>query len=127
MDLLQTTLVRGSRLVCPDCISPLQDIISYHHIPKLLLFSIGDNQIAISKTINIRTGMNVEKFYLKGIIYHGGFHFTSRIIKDDGNVWFHDGQLGRACIYEKHIVQFDSNEIRNCDQRNASLIVYAQN
>jgi len=28
---------------------------------------------------------------VRGLIYHGNFHFTSRIIGTDGIVWYHDG------------------------------------
>jgi len=125
-DQLQTTLVSNSRVVCPECISPLKNVLTFLYFPKLLFFSIGGNhEISISKTINVRTGTGLKKSNLRGIVYHGGFHFTSRIIKDDGNVWFH-GQLGRDGIMEKHVQDFNEMELRNCNERVACLVLYTQ-
>ena len=28
---------------------------------------------------------------LRGIVYHGGYHFTSRIISSDQQIWYHNG------------------------------------
>jgi len=52
-DLLKTTLVSQSRLVCPECISPLTSITKYTH--NILLFSITQVHISINKSIKIRT------------------------------------------------------------------------
>ncbi|KAJ7285324.1 hypothetical protein C8J57DRAFT_1038335, partial [Mycena rebaudengoi] len=30
-------------------------------------------------------------YRLRGVVYHGGSHFTSRIVDSCGDVWFHDG------------------------------------
>ncbi|KAF8573069.1 hypothetical protein K439DRAFT_1258076, partial [Ramaria rubella] len=32
-----------------------------------------------------------HKMNLRGIIYHGLYHFTSRIIDKTGNIWSHNG------------------------------------
>ncbi|KAJ6529446.1 hypothetical protein DFH09DRAFT_155008, partial [Mycena vulgaris] len=41
---------------------------------------------------------------LRGVIYFGNIHFTSRIISSDGRVWFHDGiGTGRACVDENYL------------------------
>lgn len=39
-----------------------------------------------------------SSYRLIGLIYHGGNHFTSRIIEPDGKIWYHDGiTTGRNC------------------------------
>jgi hypothetical protein len=127
MEQLQTTLVTESRQVCTECTNPLTNVITYHHFPKLLIFSIGGYQIEINKFVKVRTNGGTKKFYLKGIVYHGGFHFVSRIVEKDNTVWFHDGQLGRGCIYEKMLEEFSSSDLHMCSERIASLVIYAQN
>ncbi|KIM72761.1 hypothetical protein PILCRDRAFT_81623, partial [Piloderma croceum F 1598] len=38
---------------------------------------------------------------VRGLIYHGEFQFTSRIIGTDGMVWYHDGMTtGSSCENE---------------------------
>jgi hypothetical protein len=54
-DLLDTTLVTELRLVCPECIYPLTNIISYNHFLKLLVFAVGGHNIGINKYIKIRS------------------------------------------------------------------------
>jgi hypothetical protein len=39
--------------------------------------------------------------YLKGIVYHGENHFTSRIITKDGKIWFNDGLQLEAKVLKK--------------------------
>ena len=126
-DQLRTTLVNDSRLRCPESITPLKSILTFLHLPKVLFFSVSGHEIAINKSIKVRTSGGVKIFHMKGIIYHGGFHFTSRIIKQNGTVWFHDGQMGRECILEKHVKHFKTIELSNCNEREACLVVYTQN
>ncbi|KAJ7870202.1 hypothetical protein B0H14DRAFT_2204935, partial [Mycena olivaceomarginata] len=39
--------------------------------------------------------------HFRGIIYAGENHFTSRIIKENGAIWYHDGiATGRKCEYD---------------------------
>ena len=38
---------------------------------------------------------------VRGLIYHGDFHFTSHIIGSDSNVWYNDGiTTGSTCENE---------------------------
>jgi hypothetical protein len=100
-DQLQTTLVSNSRLVCPECTSPLKNVLTILHFPKLLFFSIGGNhEISISKTINVRTGTGLKKL--------------------------NDGQLGRDGIMEKHVQDFNEIKLRNCNECVAFLVLYPQ-
>jgi len=42
-----------------------------------------------------------KQYCLRGVIYYGSNHFTSRIISSTGQVWFHDGIVtGRSTEYE---------------------------
>ena len=81
----------------------------------------------MSRTIKVRGTDRVNKYYLKGIIYYGGFHFTACIIQQDNTVWFHDGQLGRYCNLERSIQEFNKDDLNYCNNRRASLAIYIQN
>jgi len=123
---IQATMVTASRQVCPDCLCHLRNVTSYNHLPKLLIFAVGGYNIEMSKYIKITTNDMSRKFYLKGIVYYGGFHFVSRIIRKDDTVWFHDGQMGRECIYDKKLEDLSNSDLKTCGQRTASLVIYAQ-
>jgi hypothetical protein len=64
---------------------------------------------------------------LKGIIYHGGFHFNSRIIRPDKSIWFHDGiTCGKNCINEGSLKEYISDDLLERNHYKACLIVYAK-
>ncbi|KAF8326169.1 hypothetical protein F5887DRAFT_882089 [Amanita rubescens] len=63
---------------------------------------------------------------LRGIIYFSNYHFTSRIVYENGMTWFHDGiTTGDEPIYDGMI-----NTIQNlyhCRGKNASIAIYTKN
>jgi hypothetical protein len=72
------------------------------------------HKIFAAKCIKIRTDSGPKRLHLKGLVYHGAFHFTCCIVTNDGSVWFHDGQLGSNCQYEKNLNDFDEIELHTC-------------
>ena len=79
-----------------NCGSPMTTYQTYDQPPSRLAFSLNTTRVSISKTICIK-GSN-GKFTvlpLRGIIYSGGFHFTSCIITPGKEVWYHDGMVTR--------------------------------
>ena len=65
--------------------------------------------------------------YLRGIIYLGAFHFTSRIISVKGNMWYHDRiTTGRRCVNDGHLQIVSNEALTNCVERKSVLIIYAQ-
>jgi hypothetical protein len=52
-------------------------------------------------------GNNVEiRYDLRGVIYGGNEHFFSRVVTQDGWIWFHDGRdTGSVCIRERNLVE----------------------
>ena len=68
--------------------------------PLTQVFSLNTTRVSISKIIHIK-GSNGKFTVLQlgGIIYSGGFHFTSHIMTPGKEVWYHDGIVtGRNCI-----------------------------
>ncbi len=57
-------------------------------------------------------------YKLKGIIYFGGAHFTSRVINQSGELWYHDGiATGRNCIYNGKVREIQNHELLNVQSR----------
>ena len=83
---------------------------------------MNTTRVSISKTIRIK-GSN-GKFTvlpLRGIIYSGGFHFTSHIITSGQEVWYHDGMVTRrSCIKKGHLTDFTEDSLKTCVERNSS-------
>jgi hypothetical protein len=111
---------------CNHCNGEVDKIMRFDVIPKVLAFSVFDESIRVSKKISFRDGDSMVVFTLKGIVYFGDFHYTSRICTG-GSVWFHDGMLsGRQCIYEKRLSEFTDSELSTCHGKTMSFVFYAQ-
>jgi len=123
---LKKAFVHHTRMSCPECLTPLQRLTYYQQTPRILLLSAGGPSISVNKSIKIRTSNQSRIFKLKGIVYHGGFHFTSRIIIDNNAVWYHDGQLGPNCRFESELSDFSETDLNSCGGRQISLIIYTQ-
>jgi len=54
---------------------------------------------------------------VRGLIYHGDFHFTSRIIGNDNNVWHHDGMKRSTCENEGDFDSFSTKKLLNPKER----------
>ena len=64
---------------------------------------------------------------MRGIVYHGENHFTSRIISPEGNIWFHDGiSTGSTCEHDGHLRTTTDRALYKCKGRELVLAVYAQ-
>src|SRR5882762_10029565 len=76
--------------------------------------------------VSFSDGESCLVFGLKGIVYAGDFHYTSRVCAK-GLVWFHDGMVtGRSCTYEGKLNVFTDSDLSVCNGKTSSLIIYAQ-
>jgi hypothetical protein len=112
---------------CPHCLSAMMQPISFKSTPSVLVFEINSRNIKVSKTLKFeQEGENVI-LDIRGLIYHGDFHFTSRIIGTDGIVWYHDGITTRSsCENEGDFNKFSSKNLLKCRGKNLILVVYAR-
>jgi len=114
------------RRKCVHCDGDIDKVMRFNIIPKLLVFSVFDASVRVSKKISFRDGDSMIVFSLKGIVYFGDFHYTARVCVG-GSVWFHDGMsTGRDCTYEKRLNEFTDVELSTCNGKTLSLVFYAQ-
>jgi len=114
------------RRKCVHCDGDIDKVMCFNIIPKLLVFSVFDASVRVSKKISFRDGDSMIVFSLKGIVYFGDFHYTARVCVG-GSVWFHDGMsTGRDCTYEKRLNEFTDVELSTCNGKTLSLVFYAQ-
>ena len=117
---------RHPRRRCTECNGELERIFRFDVIPKILVFSVQDADITISKKISFKDGDERVTFSLKGIVYFGDFHYTSRVCSGN-SVWFHDGMTtGKECAYEKKLSDFTDFELTTCQNKIVSQVIYAQ-
>jgi hypothetical protein len=84
-------------------------------------------KIKLSRNIKFVENGKTTVLALRGMIYHGGYHFTSRIVSSDGNVWFHDGMTtAHTTALDGSIDDLGSQELLICTGKKLVLAIYAQ-
>jgi hypothetical protein len=112
---------------CPQCFSAMMQPISFKTIPSVLVFEINSRNIKVSKTLKFEQEGETVVLDVRGLVYHGNFHFTSRIIGTDGIVWYHDGMTtGSSCENEGDFDKFSSKKLLRCKRKRLILVVYAR-
>ena len=85
---------------CPQSFSEMIQPISFKSAPNVLIIETNSRNIKLSKTLKFEQGETVV-LDVRGLIYHGDFHFKSHIIGTNGIVWYHDGMTtGISCENE---------------------------
>ena len=101
--------------------------ISFKSTPSVLIFEINSRNIKVSKTLKFEQEGEFEVLDVRGLIYHGDFHFTSCIIGNDGIVWYHDGMTtGSSCENEGDFDKMSSRNLLKWKGKKLILVVYAR-
>ena len=60
-----------------------------------------------------------QVYKLRGIVYHGGFHFNSCVITEAGDIWYHDGiATGDKCVPDSQLKNISDEELMTCREKN---------
>jgi len=111
---------------CGKCKGEVDKVTRFHQIPSILAFSLND-KLTLSKKMKVNIEGSSVVFTLRGIIYFGGYHFTSRIMTSDGQIWFHDGILtGYRSQAIGKTSDFTNSELLECNGKDAIIALYAQ-
>ena len=93
----------------------------------MLVFEINSKNIKISKTLKIVQDSETVVLEVRGLIYHGNFHFTSCIIGNDNNVLYHDGMItSSTCENQGDFGSFSTKKLLKCKGKRLLLVVYAR-
>ena len=122
-NLSQTTHKR-----CPNCNHKMKQVIFYNEVPNIVILEYPMKNIQTSHCLEFLTEEGEQlKLTLRGIVYHGGYHFTSRFISSDQHIWYHDGiHTGNMCIRDGMLGNLSNDKLRLCRDRNLVLALYAQ-
>ena len=128
---------RLSKTICHNCLdkytarNQLTITNTLWILPQIMIFAIKD-WIDIDLSLEIVINGEVNKYILKGIIYLGNEHFTSRLIDDNGMIWYHDGITTKStCLPEINISNLPNkqwlktvNRNMNLDIKEATVMIY---
>jgi hypothetical protein len=100
-----------TRRRCRVCGNPFAKIVDHVHLPHIIAFELKNNSTTLDTllTVKLLTGI-VLKYRLAGIVYFGDVHFVARVLRQDGQISFHDGiTTCRNLIYEGSIASAQIN------------------
>jgi hypothetical protein len=121
------TLGRKAPHSCPECMCDMTRDVSFNEPPKLLVIEYPESDMKTSHSIKVKSDTGPAYLYLRGIIYLGGYHFTSQVIAVDGTTWYHDGRTDYGICQPGGSLKCISNEgLRVCGRRKLVLAVYTQ-
>ena len=108
---------------CGECRSRVDYVYHFIEPPSFIVLSVFDDV-----AVNMERSMNAAgyDYKLRGLIYHGEHHFSSRVIDNIGGIWFHDGiHTRRSCDYEGSIYEIDLKSLAKARHgRRCSLAIY---
>jgi hypothetical protein len=99
---LQSSYTHRRCRVCGDTFAQCVDYVDLSHI---IAFEVRDKSTSLDPFVSVKQLNDIVlKYRLAGIVYFGDMHFVTRIIRQDGQIWFHDGiTTRRNLIYEGSI------------------------
>jgi hypothetical protein len=122
-------LSRGNG-TCRTCDQHLAVIQHIEKAPPFFYLAIDDPTIRFDTALHIKVSGNSVRYALRGVIYSGQNHFTARIVKEDGAMWYYDGiETGTTTISEGSVHTQNSSFLNTCRRngivRNACGVIYA--
>ena len=112
---------------CPQCQSALKSRFHYMHFPGILLFDHSAYTIKLSKYVKFTSAGDVRtRYHLRGLLFFGNFHFTSRIISAEGDVWYHDGVDGSESSSQGHRKFMKDPDWQTCHGRKLVMSIYVK-
>jgi hypothetical protein len=121
-NLVQTTHKR-----CPNCNHKMKQVVFYNQVPNIVILEYPMRNIQTSHGLEFLTEEGEKQvLQLRGIVYHGGYHFTSRIVSAGQHIWYHDGiNTGKTCLRDSILGNLTDNKLRQCRGRDLVLACYA--
>ena len=104
---------------CPDCSCALKQ--------PICKFQVSSKYIGLQNQFKKYQDCETVVLDVRGLIYHGDFHFTSCVIGNDNNVWYHDGMItGSTCENEGDFDSFSTKKLLKCKGKRLLLVVYGR-
>ena len=73
------------------CSGSYAQFIDYVDLPQIIAFEVRDKLTTLDPFLLVKQATGtVLRYRLAGIVYFGNTHFVAHIIRQDGQIWFHD-------------------------------------
>ncbi|KAJ7137591.1 hypothetical protein C8R43DRAFT_893578 [Mycena crocata] len=122
-----------SRRKCARCFARgvevnLQRNTVLRDVPPIMMICVDDDRIVFDEHLHFSCSNGSARLKLKGIVYGGHGHFTSRVMHSDGFFWFHDGiTTGRRCQRDVRYEDLANPlELHRCRNDIAVAVVYCK-
>ena len=118
----------GTAHTCTSCQEHLTRVHKFTFpLPFVALDLSNQNNINLDHTFHVMIDNNEVTYKLRGIVYYGEAHFTSRVIYENGMVWHHDGlETGKNLVYEGTLNNLQSEDLSSNRGRPATLAIYVK-
>ncbi|KIL54149.1 hypothetical protein M378DRAFT_93063, partial [Amanita muscaria Koide BX008] len=110
---------------CSSCHSNLYRQLKLSYALPIVALEFAGHKLDIDAVLNVSILGGDTTYKLRGIIYFGDSHFTSRIINDNGMTWFHDGiATGDSVAYDGMLDKLANRSL--CRGKQASAAIYVK-
>ncbi|KAJ7753768.1 hypothetical protein B0H16DRAFT_1316716 [Mycena metata] len=116
---------------CPACSQNAQRVrlqmrYKVTTVPPIMIITVDCGKTLFSRSLHFDVDGTMVVSRLRGIIYSGSAHFTSRYVSAHGSVWFNDGMTtARNCVEEGHIDSMDLHSLAHARGKVAIVLIYA--
>ncbi|KAJ7083509.1 hypothetical protein C8R43DRAFT_909494 [Mycena crocata] len=113
------------------CRNGLVSVTKLDAAPPCFYLSLADTNILINSSLSLTVGQDRVRYALRGVVYGADEHFTSRILKANGDLWYHDGiETGSETEYQGSIHTHDpiflNTSTRGESVKRAVGVIYAR-
>ena len=120
--ILEDHMCHQSQQVCGNCNAPLETTIHFSETHKIYAVDVTDRNVTLSRTVG---PVHATILHLKGLVYHGGYHFTCIIVDESRNIWFYDGMTtGRISIKDGKFGTVSQPNLKKCRNEKLCLVIY---
>ncbi|KAJ7351642.1 hypothetical protein DFH08DRAFT_694662 [Mycena albidolilacea] len=115
--------------ICSNCGNGLVVTTTLDKFLPCFYLSLSDKNVLLDPAVTLNVGEKKVRYMLRAVIYSGDSHFTSRVIKPDGSVWYHDGiETGTHSeaqgSFHKADVRFLNFSVRGEVRKTAASVIY---
>ena len=114
-----------STISCPNCQTKMHEETVYDTPPNFLAFIVSLTGAIIEPQIVLPN--HGQMYRLCGIIYFHDFHFVSRVVEGNGDIWYHDGITQQESLaYVGNTVNIDKIDLNKAGSYKASVAIYTR-
>ena len=119
---IKINLIERTDLKCQHCNNSIVNELVFKHMPIFFQCYIENIALKWESTFVLRN----KKYRLCGLVYFGTFHFTTRIIMSNGDIYFNNSiSNGKKCHLEGNIKNAHGNFLSTApDGRKCILAIY---